>query len=315
MTLQELKPIRVFLEVAAQQSFAAAAKSMRMTPATVTRIIARLEEDLGQQLLLRTTRQVSLTSSGALVAARYRPVIEEFDRIRADLERETQPHKGRLSINAPMSFGQRMMPRLVDSFRLAYPNVDLVIRMTDRLVDIVEEDCDLAIRLSEPPRDKSTIWRKICHIPRYLVASAEYLDSHPDPRVPEDLVRLTCLSYGTGKDPETWTLQNGALKRRVTAGRGVVSNNGDFLFSLVRAGAGVAVLPEFIVSGGLRDGSVRQLLPDWAATPLWLSLFYPPYEAMPPLVATFTEFFEAYLKDIDGFDFGTLPGGVPGDAD
>ena len=301
--MQELKPIRVFLEVAAQQSFAAAAKTLRMTPATVTRVVARLEEDLGQQLLLRTTRQVSLTSAGALVAAKYRPLIEEFDRVQSDLYRETQPYKGRLSINAPMSFGQRLMPRLIDSFRLAYPNVELVIRMTDRLVDIVEEDCDLAIRLSEPPRDKSTIWRKICRIPRYMVASTEYIESHPRPQSPEDLSRLTCLSYGAGKEPETWTLQNGALKRRVTAGGEIVSNNGDFLFAMVRADAGVAVLPEFIVGAGLRDGTVQALLPDWTIPPLWLSLFYPPYEALPPLVATFTDFFEAFLVDIDGFEF------------
>ena len=121
-----------------------------MTPATVTRIVAKLEEDLGEQLLLRTTRQVSLTSTGALVAARYRPLIEAFDKVEQDLEREIQPRRGRLSINAPMSLGLRIMPKLVESFRLAYPNIDLNIRLTDRLVDIMSETCDLAIRVSQP---------------------------------------------------------------------------------------------------------------------------------------------------------------------
>lgn len=274
-----------------------------MTPATVTRIIARLEADLGQQLLLRTTRQVSLTSAGALIAARYRPLIAEFDRVLEELSTDAQPHKGRLSVNAPMSFGQRLMPKLVESFRLAYPNIELVIRMTDQLVDILQEDCDLAIRISGQPQDKSTIWRKVCEIPRYMVASKGFFDLHPRPDTPDQLNRKTCLSYSQGKEPEIWNLKREAIKRSVTAGSHLVGNNGDFLYAMVQADAGIAVLPEFIVANGLQDGSLEHVLPDWRVLPLWLSLYYPPYEALPPLVATFTDFFEAFLADIDGFHF------------
>ncbi|MTI03916.1 LysR family transcriptional regulator, partial [Roseibium denhamense] len=95
--MQDLKPIRVFLEVARLQSFAAASKTLGITPASVTRVIARLEQDLGHQLLVRTTRKVALTSVGATVAARYRPVLDAFDRVHVDLEREMQPHRGLLS--------------------------------------------------------------------------------------------------------------------------------------------------------------------------------------------------------------------------
>lgn len=303
--MQDLKPIRVFLEVAALQSFTAAARSLRMTPASVTRIVARLESEIGQQLLLRTTRQVSLTSAGAVLAARYRPAIEEFDRIAREFERQSHPHRGRLAINTPMSFGQRLMPSLVESFRLAYPNVELVIRMTDRLVDIVQEDCDLAIRLSDPPTDKSTIWRRVCEIPRMIVASPQFLELHGHPSTPDDFDSQTCLSYGGGKEPETWHLRNGAMKRTLTAGSAVIGNNGDFLCALAASGAGMAMLPEFIVSGSLKSGTLVQVLPDWIPSPLALSLYYPPYEALPPLVATFTDFFDAYLADLDGFDFAT----------
>ncbi|AZV79891.1 LysR family transcriptional regulator [Parasedimentitalea marina] len=301
-----LKPIRVFLEIASLQSFTAASQSLRMTPATVTRIIARLEEDLGQQLLLRTTRRVSLTSAGALVAARYRPLIEEFDRIKEELERETHPHRGRLIISAPLSFGIGLMPRLVNSFQLAYPNIELVISMTDRFVDIFEENCDLAIRLSEPLTDKTGIWRKICEIPRHVVASKVFFETNPRPDSPENLDRKNCLSYGHNKEAETWKLRNGAMRRKVTAGSSLISNNGNFLYSMIMADTGIAVLPEFIVSQGLKNGSIEHVLPDWTAEPLWLSLYYPPYEAFPPLVATFTDFFEAFLADLDGFDFSDV---------
>ncbi|MEQ9260300.1 MAG: LysR substrate-binding domain-containing protein [Roseovarius sp.] len=301
--MQELKPIRVFLEVAARQSFAAAARALRMTPASVTRVIARLEEDLGQQLLVRTTRHVALTSAGAVVAARYRPVIEAFDEVREGLERDMQPHRGRLSINAPMSFGLRLLPGLLSSFKLAYPNIDLTVMLTDRLVDIVAEECDLAIRLSAPPRDKSTIWRKICEVPRCAVAAPSFLERHGHPADPEGLDPDLCLSYGAGSTMEAWRFQKGGLKRTVRTGSGIHSNNGDFLYSMVKAGAGISVLPEFIVADGLARGEVQTVLRDWQTPSLWLSLYYPPYEALPPLVATFTDFFEAYLADMEGFRF------------
>jgi len=301
--MQDLKSVRVFLEVASLQSFSAAAKSLRMTPATVTRIVAKLEEDLGEQLLLRTTRQVSLTSTGALVAARYQPLIEAFDKVEQDLEREIQPHRGRLSINAPMSFGLRIMPQLIESFRLAYPNIDLNIRLTDRLVDIVSETCDLAIRVSGPPKDKSTIWRKLCEVPLQVVAAPSLFERHPKPTSPDELNHQICLSYGGEDTPEVWRFEKGALKRPFTAGRSIHSNNGDLLYQFARSGAGIVMLPDFHVAEGLAEGKVVPVLEDWTLPPLWLSLFYPPYEALPPLVATFTEFFEAYLQDLDGFDF------------
>ena len=301
--MKDLKPVRVFLEVAALQSFVAAAKSLNMTPASVTRIVAKLEEDFGEQLLLRTTRQVSLTSTGALFAARYRPIVEAFDKAYLDLEKEMQPYRGRLSINAPMSFGLRLMPDLVESFRLAYPNIDLNIRLTDRLVDIVSEVCDLAIRVSGPPTDKSTIWRKLCEVPVRAVASPKLFERHSWPSAPDDLDPSICLSYGTRDIAEVWNFEKGATKRSITTGSTVHSNNGDLLYQIARRGGGIVVLPEFHVVHGIKRGDVVPVLEDWTLPPLWLSLFYPPYEALPPLVATFTEFFEAYLKDLRGFEF------------
>ncbi|MBA4492585.1 LysR family transcriptional regulator [Paracoccus sp. S1E-3] len=301
--MQDLKPIRVFLEVARQQSFAGAARRLHLTPASVTRIVARLEEDLGQQLLVRTTRKVSLTSAGALVATRYQSLIEAFDRVAEDLNREMQPFRGRIAINAPVSFGLRLLPSLLERFTLAYPNVDLSIQLTDRLVDIVTEDCDLSIRLSSPPTDKSTIWRRLCKVPLRAVAAPRLFDRHPVPRTPDDLEPRLCLSYGADESPEVWSFRKGALKQAVTAGTAIRTNNGDLLYALAREGVGIVVLPEFLVAEGLRQGEVVPVLPDWSLPQLWLSLFYPPYEALPPLVATFSDFMEAYLADAIGFDF------------
>jgi DNA-binding transcriptional LysR family regulator len=301
--MQSLKPIRVFLSVVEQGSFAGAARSLRMTPASITRIIAQLEQDLGQQLLLRTTRQVSLTGAGALVAARYRPVLEEFDRVTEEVTRTTRPDKGRLSINAPMSFGMRLMPGLVASFRLAYPHISLDVHLTDVLVDILDDGCDLAIRISDPPADKSTIWRKICQVPRQVVTAPGLFERMPRPEVPEDLPPDRCLSYGHKGAAETWVLTRGGLRRSLRAGTDLVSNNGEFLYEMAISGNGIVNLPDFLVRDGLASGALEVVLPDWQVPPLNLMLYYPPYERLPPLVETFTDFFEAYIQDIESFDF------------
>jgi len=301
--MEDLKPIRVFLEVARHLSFARAATALKMTPASVTRIVARLETDLGQQLLVRTTRQVSLTSAGAIVVARYTPVVAEFDTITDEITRASRPDMGRLRINAPLSMGMRLMPRLVESFRLAYPRIDLEVHLTDALVDIISEACDLAIRVSSAPQDKSTIWRKVCEVPRYAVAAPGLLNRIGTPQSPDDMEASWMLSYGSGGRPETWEFRKGALRRSLRAGRHVISNNGDFLYGLAVAEGGICVLPEFIVSQGLATGEVIRVLPDWSLPSLWLTLYYPPYEQLPPLVATFTDFFEAYLRDLDGMSF------------
>jgi len=302
--MQDIKPVRVFLKVVEHSSFAAAARSLNMTPASVTRIVARLEADLGQQLLLRTTRQVSLTSAGAMVAARFGPVVESFDQVTEEITRATRPDKGRLSINAPLSLGMRLLPAVIDRFRLAYPNISVDMRLNDKLVDIVEEYCDLAIRVSGPPSDKSTIWRKICEVPRHAVAAPALLERMPCPQTPDALEPKFCMSYSMSGKAETWTFCKDGQRRAVTAGGDILSNNGDFLYALARLGNGVAVLPDFIVNDGLKRGEVVKLLEDWQVSPLWLTLFYPPYEVLPPLVATFTDFFESHLSEVAEFDFG-----------
>ncbi|MEL6570613.1 MAG: LysR family transcriptional regulator [Pseudomonadota bacterium] len=303
--MEDIKAIRVFLEVVDLLSFNAAARSLKMTPASVTRIVARLEEQLGQQLLLRTTRQVSLTSAGAVVAARYRPLLAAFDQTTAELLAANRPNDGHLKINAPLSMGVRLMPGLVESFRLAFPRVSLDVQLTDTLVDIIAEDCDLALRISGPPTDKSTIWRKLCVVPRVAVVSPAFLERRAELTSPEELIAADCMSYTSSGESETWTFQKGSATRAIKAGTAITSNNGDYLAGLAEAGEGICVLPDFIVHQAVQRGALVRVLPDWTLPPLWLTLFYPPYAQLPPLVATFSDFCESYLRDRDGLVFDT----------
>lgn len=293
----ELESIRVFLAVAEQSSFAGAARQLGLTPASVTRTIAALEDRLGVQLLVRTTRQVSLTSAGAVYAARVSPLAQGLAEA-AEETREAQGiTSGRIRISAPMSLGLKVLPEVLSQFATIYPDTQVALSLSDSFVDIVEEDYDLAIRISGPPDEKSTIWRKICPVPRVLVAAPACLERRGVPETPEDLTRHCCISYRPDARTETWHLSRGPSHRAHKARGLFAANNGDLLARLVLQGEGIALLPRFIVAEDLEAGRLVQVLPEWTAPEIWLTLFYPPYEQLPLRVATFSDFFEAHVKE------------------
>lgn len=291
----ELESIRVFLAVAEQRGFAGAARVLSMTPASVTRSVAALEERLGVQLFVRTTRQVSLTSAGAVYAARVaQPVAALADA--AEATRESQGlTSGLIRLSAPMSLGLKVLPAVLSQFAAIHPQTKVALTLSDSFVDIVEDDYDLAIRISGPPTDKSTIWRKITRMPRLLVAAPAYLSARGAPQVPEDLGAHHCLSYSDGATPEEWKLSRGQSHRTHVAAGTFCANNGDFLARLAAGGEGIALLPRFIVEDDLATGRLVQVLPEWDMPEIWLTLFYPPYDRLPLRVATFSDFFEQYV--------------------
>lgn len=293
----EVEAIRTFLTVAEQSSFSAAARLLGMTPASVTRTVSGLEEQLGVQLLLRTTRKVSLTSAGAAYAARVAPLVDGLARATEETRDLQKVTAGSIRVSAPMSLGMKVLPTVLSQFSIIHPKTSVAIELSDRFVDIVEENYDLAIRISGPPTDKSTIWRKIRPVPRLLVASPSFLAQNGRPKVPEDLATLECLSYHDQSKTETWELSRPGQTRTVEASGRFSINNGDFLCRLAVAGEGVALLPRFIVEDELRAGSLVEVLPGWTTPEIWLTLYYPPYEHLPLRVATFSDFFEAFVKE------------------
>lgn len=293
--MSELNEMRVFLAVAEQRSFVAAARQLSMTAPTVTRAINALEERLGVQLLLRTTRQVSLTSDGAVYAARIGPLLSQIESAADEVRSRKGEAAGLIRINAPLSLGNQILPDVVSGFRVEFPGITVSLTLTDRFIDIVSDSFDLAIRISEPPRDKSTIWRKICKVQRVLVASPGYLAAFGTPRSPDDLDAHACLAYDEEAIAEVWELSNGARTRRIRAGGRIAGNNGELIARLAENGEGVALLPRFIVEDAIADGRLAQILADWSPPQLWLTLYYPPYEKLPMRVAKFSDFFETYV--------------------
>ncbi|WP_420962914.1 LysR substrate-binding domain-containing protein [Brucella sp. IR073] len=296
--MTDLNDIRVFLAVARQGSFVAAARQLSMTAPSVTRAVSSLEQRLGVQLLLRTTRQVSLTSAGAVYAARVGPLLEAFDTAAEEVRAEEGEAAGLIRLNAPLSLGQRILPDIISGFRAEHPGIAVSATLTDRFIDIVNDSFDLAIRISEPPRDKSTIWRKICRVRRILVASPGYLAVNGTPDMPDDLDDAACIAYDEEALAEGWELTHAGRTRRVRAGKVLAANNGDLIARLAENGEGVALLPFFIVEEALGAGHLVQILPDWQPPELWLTLYYPPYDKLPMRVGKFSDFFETYVTTI-----------------
>lgn len=293
----ELEQIRVFLTVAEQQGFAAAARHLGMTPASVTRTVAALETRLGVQLLIRTTRQVSLTSAGAVFARRAAPLVEDLALVTQDTREAQGIASGQLRLSAPLSLGIKVLPAVLSQFHTLYPQIRVAVHLTDAFVDINDGAFDLAIRISGPPSDKSTIWRKIQAVPRVLVAAPAYLSRSGVPEGPEALADHALLAYGSGGGPEMWDLSRDGVRRSVRVAGAFHVNNGEVLAALAQQGEGIALLPRFIVRDALVEGRLREVLPDWHAPEIWLTLYYPPYDKLPLRVATFSDFFETHVRE------------------
>ena len=293
----ELESIRTFIAVSEQRSFTGAARQLGMTPASVTRTISALEERLGLQLLLRTTRQVALTSAGAVYAARVAPLAAALAQAADDTRASHGVTSGLIRISAPMSLGLKVLPAVLSQFAAIHAQTHIALTLSDSFVDIVEDHYDLAIRISGPPSDKTSVWRKICKVPRVLVASPGYLRARGTPQSPDDLTGFACLSYGEQARDEVWELAKGQTRRSHKARGGFGANNGDLLAQLAVMGEGIALLPRFIVEAELSSGALVPILADWSAPDIWLTLYYPPYERLPLRVATFSDFFEVYVKE------------------
>jgi DNA-binding transcriptional LysR family regulator len=291
--MNDYKALRIFLLAAEKRNFAQVARELDMTPAAVTRAIAALEDDLGVQLFVRTTRQVSLTTDGAVFAAQIQPAVNTLESARKDVRNAHKADQGRLRISAPTWLGKAVLPPILSGFRELYPKMSFEISLSDGLVDIVDDDYDLAIRISSAPSDKFTIWRKIRAVPRILVAApgSRFTDmQHPSELTPND-----CLAYSGESRRENWALSDGGSSITIPAGRAFSANNGEVLADMAADGAGVAMLPGFHIAEHIRSGRLVQVLSGWAPQELWLTLYYPPYQSLPPRIATFSKFFEQQL--------------------
>ncbi|KAG1260976.1 hypothetical protein G6F65_014962 [Rhizopus arrhizus] len=263
--MDTLEAMRVFVAVVERNGFSAAAQALDLSTAGVTRQVAALEKRLSTRLLHRTTRRVSPTSAGAAYYAQCVRLLAEFDALEASIGAQALEPSGTLRINAPVSWGIARLGPLLASYRERFPQVELDLALSDRLVDMVEEGYDVAIRITREP-GPTLIARRLGQSRVSLCAAPSYLAARGTPQTPQDLPAHACLSYSYWAAGDHWPLQGPGGEAKVAVSSLLHANNGDVLREAAIAGMGVILQPDFLLEDALADGRLVRVLPEYAAS-------------------------------------------------
>lgn len=287
-----LGSIELFCLTVQWQGFTNAAKAAGLTPAAVSRSVARLEAHLGVRLFVRNTRTVRLTDAGRRYYEQCRQVLGQLAEAGRELSGQQQRPAGVVRVSLPTPYGHCRILPLVPAFAQRYPDIELDLQLTNRNVDIIEEGFDLAVRGRTPP-DSRLVARKLEDADLAIVASPAYLRRRKPPRTEHDLTSFTCIQFvlPSSGQPVPWLLRrDGRDFEWPTQGR--LGCSGDILgtVTLARAGAGVLQTYRFIVEQDLRDGTLIELLPELAGASRPFSLIYPANRHMPLRVRVFIDF-------------------------
>jgi len=280
----------VFVKVVESSSFAAAARHFRLSPAMASRHVQALEQQLGAQLLNRTTRRVSPTEVGQAYYQRVRQIladIDEADRLATDLQATP---RGLLRITSSQSFGIRHLAPAIADYLVLCPEVLMDVTLNDRYLNVIEEGFDLAVRIGLL-EDSSLVARRLAPVRMALCAAPEYIARHGAPQRPADLAQHNCLSYTYAAARSEWRFVDGEGKEEAAhiAGR-LLANNGDVLRVAALQGQGVALAPTFILGEDLRAGTLVRLLPAYTPPEVGLYAVYPPSRHLSAKVRSFVDF-------------------------
>lgn len=287
--MDKLTALRVFRRVAELASFSATARALRLSNAAVSKNVRELEEELGAQLLQRTTRRVHLTAAGERYYATVVAVLDELERADSDASEQSGAPRGRLRVAAPMSFGLSELAAQVAAFGNLYPDLTIDLELNDRFVDLIQEGFDIAIRGSGPLSDSNLVAKKLVDIERVVCASPDYVARHGQPQSPQGLARHRCLVYSLSSKPGVWTFHRGKAKVTVKARAALFVNSSLALTTAAAAGAGVALLPHFAAKTPLANGHLVRLLPAWSSEPQALYALYPRHRFTSRIVRLFVE--------------------------
>lgn len=275
----------VFAQVVRSGSFTAAARELGMQKSSVSRKVSDLEESLGARLLQRTTRTLALTEEGRVFHEHCLRAIAELDDGRLALGGMRASPRGLLRVTAPLSFG--FLGPVVAEFLQRFPEVQVEMVCTDRVVDLVDEGFDIAIRAGPLP-DSSLVGRRLGSLPRFLVASPSYLRRRGTPRKPDDLAGHACVAFGTRQ--ASWRLESGKgpVEVPIVAARLVV-NDYELLRRAIIAGLGIGLVPEPDCAGELADGTLRRVLPGWIGADTPIHAVYPSTRHLSSKVKAFVD--------------------------
>lgn len=293
--MDTIDAMRVFVAVVERNGFSAAADALDVSTAAVTRQVAALEKRLSTRLLHRTTRRVSPTSAGAAYYQRCVQLLAEFDALEASVSAQALQPSGRLRINAPVSYGIARLGALLPAYSARYPQVELDLQLSDRLVDMVEEGFDLAIRIIRQPAP-NLIARQLGLVRIRLCAAPSYLAQRGTPSTPQDLSGHQCLSYTYSAGGDTLQLQGSEGELSIALQPHLRANNGEVLREAAIAGMGIIAQPDFIVDQALAAGLLVPVLPQWEVPPIGIHAVYSSRSHLAPKVRSFIDYLVECLQ-------------------
>ncbi len=265
--MDRLQAMTTFVAVVDSGGFASAARKLNLSPPVVTRAVAELEERLGLRLLTRTTRIVRVTDAGARFAEDCRRILADIDEAETVAAGTHAAPRGTLTLTAPVLFGQLYVTPIVVRYLQQFPEVDAHCLFLDRVVNVVEEGIDVAVRIGELP-DSSLLAARVGRVRRVLVAAPAYLDAHGVPQRPEELLGHTIVSASGVTPVSEWRFNDGGkpMLQRVQPRLRTTTN--DSAIAAAVAGLGVTRLMSYQVAAHVRCGALKVLLEDFEAAPL-----------------------------------------------
>ena len=293
-----LQEMAIFVKVVETGSFSETARQLGNTPSAISRAISRLERALGTRLLQRTTRKLRLSESGKQV---YAYCLEMVNAAQAVIDNSgkfnSEPH-GTVRISVPKAVGHYLLHPYIPEFLERYPKVDVQMLLEDKLIDFIDDEIDLAIRITNEP-SLGLKGRKLIEIDHVIVATAEYLEKHGIPQQPQDLKEHQCIYLGEQASDSKWKFQKENKTTSVSVKGRYSANHTGIRLDAALKHMGIASLPYFVARHALETQALIQVLPDWYFKTYYSGdawLLYPPTRYLAPKIEVFIHFLAEKLK-------------------
>jgi DNA-binding transcriptional LysR family regulator len=291
-SMDRLNAIIAFVRVVEAGSFAAAARRLSLSVSNVSRHVAGLENHLGVRLLNRTTRRLSLTATGRAFFDRSVQLLADLEEAESEAATAVEP-RGTLRLTCATAFGVRHVAPAIAAYRARHPRVHFDVELSDRIVDLVEEGFDLAIRMGEV-RGGALVARRLGESSMVCCAAPAYLERHGTPRAPADLAHHQCLTYAYSQSADTWRFRDEHGHEHAVKVQGPAhANHGEMLCALSVAGLGVHLEPDVVVAPDVRAGRLVVLLPGYGAPSVPIHAVYASRQHLSAKVRSFIDFVAA----------------------
>ncbi len=271
--MDRLDTMRIFIAVAEQGGFARAARQLSLSGPAVTRAVAALEDRIGTRLLHRTTRQLRLTEAGARFLADCKRIIAEIADAESSAAGDHAEPRGPLAITAPVLFGRIHIGPVLLDFLTRYPEVSARLMLVDRIVDLMEEGVDVALRIAELP-DSSLSAIRVGSVRRVVCASPDYVAAHGMPRSPDDLARFEAIAFSQVPGPDEWVFGAGSKAMTLRPPARLRVNNGDVAIAAALAGRGFTQMLSYQVAREVGAGRLQIVLRDFEPPPIPVHLVH-----------------------------------------